>query len=863
MKILVSKPDALGDQVLASAFVQGLRRRWPDARIVWHVRSGMEVIASLLEDTTVFRANTDADPALEAQRLWNEVTAPIVVVPYAIHPYTDWSPDLEGRYAWWGKFLCQTAWDIAVAPVVNRTGLSDFTVTASRAPQRFGFSANGACQPMLEAAFTHLPEKKASFTREVPSSLQTSEWLQLERLLAIVTGNTALLPPALRITADAHSTAAASVDESSRVVLLAPGVGANTQRAWPMTNFIQLASDLAARGHDVRWIEGPHDAAYFEGHAETAFKHRLRFGADQVDLLAALLARAALVVCNDTAYVHLAAALGTPTVAIFGAGQKDRFVPRFGRVHVLQGDPVCRGCQWQCAFTRQLCVQDVPYAAVLAGVSAQLAEVRTAHERLVLPLPFEPAPVDALDEIGRVRDWYQEELDRLRWDGWARLQIINDVIERLKARDQRIAELAHEPDQVARRVSGGIETSLSASPPENPCAHAQSHAPLSRSSLREQRDLRSFPSQFPCAHAQSHDGTCTQRVTTPLRPKLSIIIPMGRPERADGTLLSLARQTLRPAQWEVVTVGVGASQLLAKYPQLPLVPVDLVHNVLPPRTRAEGVARASGEWYLFVDDDVQLAPDFFEMLARILAVPPSPEAPPAQPIGAIGVRLPGGRGTYVEHLTDISNFWSQQSPIRAVPHTVWFLYSAAIVVNAEAYHKSGGFNVELPNGEDVDLTQRIKAAGYLLAYEPSLVAYHHHGRDSLFRMWRYFWKNGNAARYFFAGFGGVCCYSLRTVLTRAWGDIKMNRNFQKTQGVRLGLRLPWVALNYLIVESSLEWHWQEYLWKAKRYHDLPARTISDQNTAKAFVAFEQRQRLRGLARYVLAMLQSLTDPVRR
>lgn len=861
MKILVSKPDALGDQVLASAFVQGLRRRWPDARIVWHVRSGMEVIASLLEDAMVFRVNSDADPTLEAQRLWSETPAPIVIVPYAIHPYTDWSPDLEVRFAWWGKFLSQTAWDIAIAPVVNRTGLSDFTVTASRAPQRFGFSANGACQPMIEAAFTHLSEKKASFTHEVPSSLQTSEWLQLERLLATVTGNTALLPPALRITADAHSSAAALVGDTSRVVLLAPGVGANTQRAWPMTNFIQLASDLAARGHDVRWIEGPHDTAYFENHPKTASERRLRFGADQVDLLAALLARAALVVCNDTAYVHLAAALGAPIVAVFGAGQKDRFVPRFGRVHVVQGDPVCRGCQWQCAFTRQLCVQDVPYAAVHAAALAQLAEGRTVHERLVFPLPFDPPPQDTLDEIGRVRDWYQEELDRLRWDGWARLQIINDVIERLKARDQRIAELTNELDHVAHRVNGGTEATPAALPSED--AHAHGQTLLSGGALREQRDLHSLPSLSPCAHAQSHTDGSPTTPAAPLLPKLSIIIPMGRPERADGTLQSFAKQSLKPAAWEVVVVGVGASQLLAKYPQLPLVPVDLAHNVLPPRTRAEGVKRASGEWYLFVDDDVQLAPDFFEMLARILAVPPTPEAPPAQPIGAIGVRLPGGRGTYFEHLTDISNFWSQQSPIRAVPHTVWFLYSAAIVVRAEAYHRSGGFNIELPNGEDVDLTQRIKAAGYLLAYEPSLVAHHHHGRDSLFRMWRYFWKNGNAARYFFAGFGGVCCYSVRTVLTRAWGDIKMNRNFQKTQGVRLGLRLPWIALNYLIVEASLEWHWQEYLWKAKRYRDLPARTISDQNAAKAFVAFERRQRLRGLARYALAMLQSLTDPVRR
>lgn len=797
MRILVSKPDALGDQVLTAAFVQALRRRWPDARIVWHVRTGMEVIASLLDHAIVFPPDATADPAAEAARLWRETPAPIVVVPYPIHPYTDWTPDLEGRYAWWGKFIAASAWDLAVAPVVNRTGLSDFTVTVSNAPQRLGFSPNGAGQPMIEAAFTHLPGKKADFTDQTPSSLQVPEWSQHARLLLAAAGET-LLPPALHVSAEADVAARTLLGDAANLVLIAPGVGANCQRAWPMARFTALANALATRGHEVRWIEGPHDADYFDTAREPTPLRRIRLAATQFDLLAAVLRRAALLVCNDTAYVHLAAALAIPTVAVFGAGQKDRFIPRFGRVRVVQGDPVCRGCQWQCAFDRHICVQDIPFDAVLDAVVGQLAEPRSGHERLVLPLPLDAPSPGSFEELERVRDWYQEELDRLRWDGWARLQIINDVLERLKSRDRRIAAL----------------TAASAANP-------------------------------------------------PLLPKLSIIIPMGRPERADGTLLSLANQTLRPATWEVVVVGVGASQLLPKYPQLPLVPVDLAHNVLPPRTRAEGVARATGEWYLFVDDDVQLAPDFFEMLARILAVPPAPGTPPPHPIGAIGVRLPGGRGSYFEHLTDISNFWSQQSPIRAVPHTVWFLYSAAIVVRARAYHESGGFNVELPNGEDVDLTQRIKVAGYILAYEPSLVAYHHHGRDSMTRMWRYFWRNGNAARYFFAQLGGVCCYSIRTVLTRAWGDVQMNRNFQKTQGVRLGLRLPWIALNYLIVESSLEWHWQDYIRREKRYRDLPARTASDRNTVEAFAAFDEGRKLAALARYALAMVQNLTDPVRR
>jgi ADP-heptose:LPS heptosyltransferase/GT2 family glycosyltransferase len=812
MRILVSKPDALGDQVLATSFVQALGRRWPDARIVWHVREGMEVITQLVADSAIFRPNLGAPPASEAERLWTETSAPIVVVPYPIHPFTDWEPALNARFAWWCAFVAATTWDLAIAPTVNRTGLSDATVTASNAPQRVAFAANASCQPLIEAAFAPLPQKRADFTREIPSSLHESEWTQHARLLEAVAPGELLQPPVFQISSTAVAEAQALLGVAPRLALIAPGVGQHAQRAWPIEKFAQLASALSSRGLEVRWLEGPNDAGYFARLPAGASATRVRIDATRLDLLAAIVQQASLLVCNDTSYVHLGAALDTPTVAIFGAGQKARFIPAFGRVHVVQGDPVCGGCQWQCAWDHYVCVQEVPFDDVLQTVEAQLSAPQSAHRRLVLPLPLQPPAANSEEALERVRDWYQQELNRLRWDGWARLQIINDVLQRLAARDQRLAQLTDELD-VARRMSGGIDAS------HNPSAS--------------------------------------------VLPKLSIIIPMGRPERADGTLQSLIRQSLTPSAWEVVVVGVGASRLLSKYPQLPLVPVDLERNLLPPRTRVEGVKRASGEWFLFVDDDVQLAPDFFEMLARILAVPPAVEASGQLPLGAIGVRLPGGRGTYFEHLTDISNFWSQQSPIRAVPHTVWFLYSAAIVVRAEAYHRSGGFNPDLPNGEDVDLTQRIKAAGYVLAYEPSLVAYHFHGRDSLWRMWRYFWRNGNAAQYFFAGFGGVCCYSLRTVLTRAWGDIHMNRNFQKTQGVRLGLRLPWIALNYLVVESSLEWHWQEYLWKSKRFRQFPARTPSDQNAAKAFAAWEDGRTLIGLARYTLALVQNLTDPVRR
>ncbi|HVU24541.1 MAG TPA: hypothetical protein VHE13_10485, partial [Opitutus sp.] len=279
MTILVSKPDALGDQILAAGFVQALRRHWPEARVVWHVRAGMEVIATLVADTSVFVPDPAADPIREAERLWAESSTPIVILPGAIHPYTDWEPGLDRRFQWWGNFLRATTWDLAVAPVVNRTGLTDFTVTASGAARRVAFAANGARQPLIEAAFTPLPEKKASFTDEVPSSLAESEWSQLARLLEVVAPGETLRPPTLTVSLAASAAANQLLGGTPDLVLVAPGVGANRQRAWPMANFVQLASDLRTRGRDLRWIEGPHDADYFAALPAAESAARLKFDA--------------------------------------------------------------------------------------------------------------------------------------------------------------------------------------------------------------------------------------------------------------------------------------------------------------------------------------------------------------------------------------------------------------------------------------------------------------------------------------------------------------------------------------------------------------------------------------------------------
>jgi hypothetical protein len=102
-------------------------------------------------------------------------------------------------------------------------------------------------------------------------------------------------------------------------VVVHPGAASRSRR-WPPERFAEVARALRAAGHDVV-VTG--------GHAERALAaHVVRLaglppsastaGALDLPALAALVADASLLVCGDTGVAHLATAVGTPSVLLFG-----------------------------------------------------------------------------------------------------------------------------------------------------------------------------------------------------------------------------------------------------------------------------------------------------------------------------------------------------------------------------------------------------------------------------------------------------------------------------------------------------------------------------------------------------------------
>ena len=96
----------------------------------------------------------------------------------------------------------------------------------------------------------------------------------------------------------------------------------SARKNWPTSRFLELAARLEL---PVQWCAGPEEALGDAVRLENLYD------------LACWLASARVYIGNDSGITHLAAAVGTPVVAIFGPTDPAVWAPRGERVSVLSG----------------------------------------------------------------------------------------------------------------------------------------------------------------------------------------------------------------------------------------------------------------------------------------------------------------------------------------------------------------------------------------------------------------------------------------------------------------------------------------------------------------------------------------------
>jgi heptosyltransferase-2 len=191
-------------------------------------------------------------------------------------------------------------------------------------------------------------------------------------------------PPELFLSPDAEEQAdrwlgQAGVGRDRPFVAFAPGAAHATKR-WPAEYWVQLVRRVVATGADGLLVGGPDDTMLA---AEVASRSGTRTvslaGVLGLQTSGAVLKRAAALVTGHTGAMHIATAVGTPLVALFGPT-----VRAFGyhpynapRAMVLERNLDCRPCSRDggdsCPFGHHRCLREIQPDAVFAALCRLLS----------------------------------------------------------------------------------------------------------------------------------------------------------------------------------------------------------------------------------------------------------------------------------------------------------------------------------------------------------------------------------------------------------------------------------------------------------------------------------------------------------
>lgn len=341
-KILVIKLRAIGDVVLSTAVIPNLRRAFPRARIDFLTeREAVEVVQGIpgLDDVVILdRRRTQSLPWYKAARINIAFLRRLREAGY------DLVFDLFGNPR--SAFLC---W-------------------ISRARHRIGYDFR-----FRKWTYTVVTENRGDRVHEVEFNLDALAAFGIPVLER---------RPIFSVPDSARRFAQGFLENSGVsgecLVALNPTGGWWTKR-WPLERFAALGDRLADEfGVQILCLWGPGEVEQAASVATSMRTPALVPPATSLKESAALLQRCRLLVSNDSGPMHIAAAVGTPTLGIFGPTVA-AFQGPFGEGHAVVSKEglECLGCNnLTCRIGTHDCMQGLSVEEVLTAATRLLATVR-------------------------------------------------------------------------------------------------------------------------------------------------------------------------------------------------------------------------------------------------------------------------------------------------------------------------------------------------------------------------------------------------------------------------------------------------------------------------------------------------------
>ena len=306
-RILLIKPSAVGDVTHTLPVLAKLRQRYPSARIDWMLTPGIAELVRhhpALSNVVLFARHEYG----RSWRSWSSLRGLIEMVSELRGARYDLVIDLHGQF--------RSAFFSLATGAPTRIGFDRPRHPVRRAgrelPREVYAHAWTGARELSWLAYTH--------RIRIPTldSHAIDRYLWLGEMLGLAPG-----PPDLTIPIPPEADAAIErllrqyEMAHRRIALLTPGTIWETKH-WPAQSFAQVANHLLASGWGVVLAGSSNDRAICTKVAAAAPGVADLSGRTSVSELAALIQRSGLCVTNDSGPMHLAAALGTPLVSIFG-----------------------------------------------------------------------------------------------------------------------------------------------------------------------------------------------------------------------------------------------------------------------------------------------------------------------------------------------------------------------------------------------------------------------------------------------------------------------------------------------------------------------------------------------------------------
>jgi lipopolysaccharide heptosyltransferase II len=220
-------------------------------------------------------------------------------------------------------------------------------------------------------------------TRRVPPAPrpfgrhQAYYYLELMRGLGFETGEPDLglrLPQAMGVAAR-ELLRAAGWDGRSRLVGVHPGATNSRSKMWKPSRFADAAGAIAAAtGACVVVLGGPSDGPLAAEVAERLDPPPVRLeGRTSLVELMGVIAELAVFLCNDSGPMHLAAALGTPTLAVFGPTDPTETGPFRAKARVVRQVVDCSPCLYRDCPIDHRCMERISVERVVEEAGGLLA----------------------------------------------------------------------------------------------------------------------------------------------------------------------------------------------------------------------------------------------------------------------------------------------------------------------------------------------------------------------------------------------------------------------------------------------------------------------------------------------------------